>query len=342
MQSKKRAKPVKFGEKNKTEQKSVNSSQKETEKNKKENEELEQNQDDIVDEKNIEKPAETEHGAHGLEAHISRTTETIDIKEISDDSEDKNNEDEGGEDKKEELIDMAPEDGKGAVKDDVPNESSDVVNEVAEDAKSSDDAEGSEADESGNDEDSSNDEIVEDDSTNIDLINKDGAFFNRPPDEYDKKKSSLPYFIMIVVITFILGVIFFSGIYYAVSNKSITLPGSKNSADVTEAPVIEVPTKKPVDLAQYTIQVLNGTGTAGVAAKLKEELTTEGFKVGSVGNAESDDFEKTEISAAKKVNKEYLDKLKETLGETYMIAEVTELSTGSADVVVTIGSETAE
>lgn len=309
---------------------------------------------DKTDEVSVDKTIEKDHGTHGVEAHISRTTETIDIKEISDDSGAENIpvEKSSDSDKKEEKIietstndenTEAQTEGKSDVvasADETPEpetpESQSPETEIAETTEAEASDEESEEDDSS-DVDKSEEENIEDLP-----INKDGAFFNRPPDEYDQKKSTVPYFIMIVIITFIIGVVFFSGIYYAVQNKSITLPGSKNNAEVTEAPAIEVPTKEPVDLSLYTIQVLNGTGTAGVAATVKEQLTIAGFKVGSVGNAKSDEFEKTEISASKKVNKEYLDKLKETLSETYVIDEVAELASGSADVVVTIGTETAK
>ncbi len=346
MQSKKRAKPVKFGEKSKAEQK-VTSAPKAVEKPKEEIEETAADQTEKTDEGSVDKTLEKDHGAHGLEAHILRTTETIDIKEISDDSEVENTQEEKVKEADEEQGEVeipikeealaAQTDSKNTqegASDEVPEatEASETLTPEADDSNDS----GEETDDDS-EEDLSDEEIIEDSP-----VNKDGAFFNRPPDEYDKKKSSFPYFVMVVVITFILGVVFFAGIYYAVQNKTITLPGSGSEAEVSEAPVIEVPTKKPVDLSLYTIQVLNGTGTAGVAAKVRDQLTTEGFKVGSVGNAESDDVEKTEIAAAKKVDKEYLNKLKEILGKTYVVDEVSEFASGSADVVVTIGSETAK
>lgn len=348
MQSKKRAKPVKFGDKNKTEPKEI-VAPKTVEKANEEIGEPAADVTDKTDEGSVDKTVEKEHGAHGLEAHISRTTETIDIKEISDDSEGESIPAEKSSDsdkKEEEIIETSTNDESTDAQTESKSEEVASSDESAE-PETSETAESSEAKEYNEENDSENEDedegdIADKENTDDTPVNKDGAFFNRPPDEYDQKKSSLPYFIMIVVITFIIGVVFFSGIYYAVQNKTITLPGSKNNAEISEAPVIEVPTKKPVDLSQYNIQVLNGTGTAGVAAKVREQLTTAGFKVGSVGNADSNEFEKTEISAAKKVDKEYLNKLKETLGEAYVVDEAVKLASGSADVVVTIGSETAK
>lgn len=191
--------------------------------------------------------------------------------------------------------------------------------------------------------DKSPEQVSETEETEPELTQDADKFSSAPTDAYEKKKSMLLYFIMIVVITFILGLAFFAGIYYAVTNKSKILPTIKQPrVEITKVPDTVVPTKEPIDLSQYRIQVLNGTGTAGVAAKAKEQLIENGFKVGSIGNAKSDDFEKTEIAAAKKVNKEYLDKLKEILSKTYILGKVTQLASGSSDVVITIGSASAK
>ena len=65
------------------------------------------------------------------------------------------------------------------------------------------------------------DEAPEEEITKDYPLEKDQAFFNQPPDGVDKKKSSLPYFFTIMVITFIVGLAFFAGIYYAVNNKAM-------------------------------------------------------------------------------------------------------------------------
>lgn len=175
------------------------------------------------------------------------------------------------------------------------------------------------------------------------LANKDVAFFNMPPDAYDKKNSMLPYFFRVMLVTFVLGLVFFAGIYYAVSHKNDLMSFiNRATPTVTKAPVEVTPTQVPVDLKAYSIRVLNGTSTSGLAAKVRDELNASGFNVISVGNADEDDYQKTQIEVVKKVDSAFLDKLKETIGESYEVGDVKTLSTASADVVVTIGSESAK
>jgi hypothetical protein len=94
-----------------------------------------------------------------------------------------------------------------------------------------------------------------------------------------------------------------------------------------------------IDYSKYKIQVLNGSGIGGEAAKGKEILETEKFVVEEIGNAQSSDFDLTIIQAKKGVDKAFLDKLKSVLGETYLLGsdEVLE-ELEELDVVVIIGS----
>ncbi len=47
--------------------------------------------------------------------------------------------------------------------------------------------------------------------------------------------------------------------------------------------------------SQISVDVLNGTGVSGVAAKFADELRAKGYKIGSVGNAPSFDHVSTEV-----------------------------------------------
>lgn len=173
-------------------------------------------------------------------------------------------------------------------------------------------------------------------------LEKDQAFFNEPPDGLDSKKSSLHYFFKVMLITFFAGLVFFAGIYYAVSNKSIKFGQFDKKIDATIAVSTPSPTSKPVDLAEYPLQVLNGTNTPGIAAKVKADLESVGFKVQLIGNAENTDFVNTVILAKKKVNKQVIDKLKVVLSKTYALGSVSELASGEADIVIKIGSQSAK
>lgn len=163
------------------------------------------------------------------------------------------------------------------------------------------------------------------------------------------KRNVLRYFLLTALISFLIGLISMAGISYFLQKTSFELPfiGSK-VAKITPSlePTITVePTKVTVvNLEEYNIEVLNGSETAGAASRLKTELTTDGFKVVSIGNAEKSDYTDTIISVKKKVNTAFLEKLKENLKKSYTLGPdsknpVPEAS--EADVIITIGSNTS-
>ncbi len=160
------------------------------------------------------------------------------------------------------------------------------------------------------------------------------------------KKNSLRYFIVVAVISFLIGLISMAVISFFLSGKLFETPF------ITRKVVVATPSPKPtvtveptkaieVDLAEYSIEVLNGSGISGVASELKTELTTDGFKVISAGNADKSDYTNTIISAKKKVRSAYLEKLKENLKKTYTLdsdSKTVLAETNEADVIITIGS----
>ena len=97
--------------------------------------------------------------------------------------------------------------------------------------------------------------------------------------------------------------------------------------------------KIEIDFSEYSIQVLNGSGISGEAAKARDILSSEDFNIEEIGNADSASYEKTVIKAKKGVPSEFLDKLKGVLEESYILDsdEKLEESEG-ADVVIIIGS----
>ncbi len=88
------------------------------------------------------------------------------------------------------------------------------------------------------------------------------------------------------------------------------------------------------------LQVLNGRGVAGTAGEAKDYLESLGYQNIEVGNADSYDFEKTEISL-KKDNENYFDLLKADLSEKYVTSEEVEIleTESQFDAVVIIGEK---
>lgn len=159
------------------------------------------------------------------------------------------------------------------------------------------------------------------------------------------KKNLLRYFILVAVISFLVGLVSMAAISFFLQKKPFELPFITRKVEIMPSPVPTItvePTKVvEVNLAEYNIEVLNGSEIAGEASKLKTELITGGFKVVSIGNAEKSDYRDTIISVKKKVSAAFLEKLKDNLKKTYTLAPDAKTSlpeTSEADVVITIGS----
>lgn len=106
---------------------------------------------------------------------------------------------------------------------------------------------------------------------------------------------------------------------------------------------IVTPTPDEISKGKYTIEVLNGSGISGEAARVKGILEKEGFTVSSTGNADKSDLEETTIQTKSSVAKEWIDLLKTALGTSVVVSEPTSLDdTESADVIVTVGSKKVE
>ncbi|MBI4079287.1 MAG: LytR C-terminal domain-containing protein [Candidatus Levybacteria bacterium] len=106
------------------------------------------------------------------------------------------------------------------------------------------------------------------------------------------------------------------------------------------------PTTNPVDKATgldrslLSVEVQNGSGKAGAASAVSDLLKGLGYKVTSVGNADSFDYENTVIQVASGKST-YLDLLKKDLSVSYTIgtASATLTASTSADAVVIVGKE---
>lgn len=109
-------------------------------------------------------------------------------------------------------------------------------------------------------------------------------------------------------------------------------PTPKPKASPTPTPQVSVAPKN------ITVRVLNGSGVTGAGAKAADFLRSLGYEIASVGNAESEDYDKTTILAK---NSQTLLSLQTDLATKYEIgtASATLSATDSADVVVTIGKQ---
>ena len=118
---------------------------------------------------------------------------------------------------------------------------------------------------------------------------------------------------------------------------------TKSDQPVVEKVVTSTPSSSPaavvqVDRADLKVQVLNGSGVKGEAARAKEYLEGLGYKDVKVGNADTDagltvvEFKK---SAAK-----YVDTLTNDLSKKYKLGPNVNLNEDAEfDVIVTLGAE---
>src|SRR5581483_10505939 len=156
-------------------------------------------------------------------------------------------------------------------------------------------------------------------------------------------------FLKIFLVTFfatLLAFLLAGGIYvYLTGTRALDL--SRN--DASQATPLPQVTQKPqptpspsvsADLTAFKISVLNGNGGIGVATAAKQVIEKAGFKVVSVGNADSFDFTDTLVQAKASVSADVVAKLRDALSAKYSvkIGDVLDAA-DNYDIVVTVGSK---
>lgn len=138
-----------------------------------------------------------------------------------------------------------------------------------------------------------------------------------------------------IVLAFVVGLFMYRG----GTTNSAPLPAVE-AIPTKESQISPTPIPELLDLSKYKIEVLNGSGIPGEAAKVKVFLEEEKFTVASIGNADRIDYQKTIIQAKKTVPKEFLEKLKAFLEQSYVLSDTAESSeAGEVDVVIIVGTE---
>jgi hypothetical protein len=161
----------------------------------------------------------------------------------------------------------------------------------------------------------------------------------------EPKKQKSPIFWILVPGIFLLGAILGGVVFYqrgVSSSKSDTASPTPVASATTTSPTPSASPSATVDLTKYTVNILNGSGIAGEASKVKDLLVTAGFKVGTTGNAATYDYTKTIIKAKSTVDKAFLTKLSSSLAKTYVVGDSQTLTSGTTDVQVIVGTSKAE
>lgn len=165
--------------------------------------------------------------------------------------------------------------------------------------------------------------------------------FEREADQKGNKMSKIIIVLCLCIIFTILG---FTGGYFYAKGYLGGITGASNAPESMDTipTFTPTPTVEEVDLSAYSIEILNGSGVAGVAGTEQDALETDGFSVENTGNAATQDFSETAVAVKSSVPEEFIEKLKTSLSERYVVDSTVEELEDDAeyDIVITIGSET--
>lgn len=131
---------------------------------------------------------------------------------------------------------------------------------------------------------------------------------------------------------------YFSGISRLSTGDETPVPTATSTPEAQASPVSE--SKTDIKRSEVKVQVLNGSGTSGLAGKAKTYLEGLGYKDVVVGNASSSDFAETEIQI-KDSAKGFLDTITTDLSKNYTVSKETKVLVASSkfDIVITLGKQ---
>ncbi|MBL7078170.1 LytR C-terminal domain-containing protein [Candidatus Shapirobacteria bacterium] len=156
----------------------------------------------------------------------------------------------------------------------------------------------------------------------------------------ENKKDKRKTLITALVIIAFLGAGFLISWRYTKSKLNLGSPlGGESALEVSPTLIPSLaPTVPALERKDLKVQVLNGIGVPGAAGEGKELLEALGYEEVATANADSYDYELTEI-ALKEGKEEYFELLKEDLEKNYEIAtEASFLEEASEfDAQVTLG-----
>src|SRR3990172_12343766 len=155
-----------------------------------------------------------------------------------------------------------------------------------------------------------------------------------------EKGSKLKIIVIILAVAVILGIIA-GGFYYYRSRVSKRV----EAPTPTPTPVSSTPTPTPseimeeLDLSEYSVSLLNGSGVPGEAGNAEELLSELEFADIKTGNAESYDYEQTEVSLKKNLPQGVYSKIEAALSETYNVSlsETTLDEDSTFDIIIIVG-----
>lgn len=141
----------------------------------------------------------------------------------------------------------------------------------------------------------------------------------------------------LIVLTIIIWFLFFRRSFQDVQEPQEVTP---TETQEPVSPTVEPTEEEKVSISNLKVQVLNGSGVAGEARKVRKLLEGEDFGNIETGNADSFDFTNTQVRLKEKVPEETFETIKKVLGGDYEIVSGDPLPEDEDyDVVVIVGKK---
>jgi len=151
---------------------------------------------------------------------------------------------------------------------------------------------------------------------------------------FDKKSLVLVFFNALLLA----GIAYLGYTFFQDKKQESTTGTQITVKTVSPSPKLEEPSKK-ANLEEFSINVLNGSGTAGVASNVSSLLEEIGFDNIEVGDADSYDFTDTEVKLKEEVPDSVFEKIKEALSGYSVNKSETLADNSQYEVVIIIGSK---
>lgn len=170
-----------------------------------------------------------------------------------------------------------------------------------------------------------------------------------PPAPVIKPRSKKTYLLIALAVALVVGLI---GGGMVISQKAFAPKPTPSPSPILAPSPTPLPTPEATqsatlskeDLADYKVQILNGSGVAGEAGKVEALLKAEGFSEITPGNAENFDYEETEVHLDQDVDDQVFDVVERALEDQFTVTRYPTPMTDQAeyDIVIIVGTRKEE
>lgn len=138
----------------------------------------------------------------------------------------------------------------------------------------------------------------------------------------------------------LIAILILAGIGFFLTQRKEASPVGETPQPTTSPTLSPSPTPETTfNRAEWSLEVLNGTGVTGAAKKLADKLAQLGYKIVKVGNADRSDYDKSQLFVLKE-RTDLKDLLLNDLNKEISIASVSgELKDSTASARIIIGQQ---